>query len=423
MDFVYRFLSSRLAVAVSVLVVLALTAAAVFRIIPWWLLFAILGFAGLAVIAYGIVTEWLALRRDQSFERGMHEQAEEQMAHRKARDRDAVRDMHDRWQEGLERLRQIRVGKRRRAIYFLPWYLIIGKPATGKTTAIKNSGLHFPLGMPKTAGTGGTRNCDWFFAEEAILLDTAGRYTESDENEADREEWLTFLRLLRKYRRDAPINGLMVAVAADELLGKESGEAAADARRMRSKLDELIREFGIQFPVYLLITKCDLIQGFTDFFGRLPKARLTELLGWTNASWDMGDVGQLLEGALTGLLERAENLRPVFLRDEQNAAALRNVYLFPEELRVLTHNLAQYCDVLFRETRYNESPFLRGVYLTSGMQTGTTVSRMLARLGLAGQATRQSEGSRSYFLQDFFQERLKADRQSQSPVFLSLRHW
>jgi len=69
-------------------------------------------------------------------------------------------------------------------LYDLPWYVIIGPPGAGKTTALVNSGLKFPLSRGTTpaavAGVGGTRYCDWWFTEEAVLIDTAGRYTYAD---------------------------------------------------------------------------------------------------------------------------------------------------------------------------------------------------------------------------------------------------
>ena len=71
-----------------------------------------------------------------------------------------------------------------RALYDLPWYLIIGPPGAGKTTALVNSGLKFPLAADNAAmavqGVGGTRYCDWWFTDEAVLIDTAGRYTTQD---------------------------------------------------------------------------------------------------------------------------------------------------------------------------------------------------------------------------------------------------
>ena len=70
------------------------------------------------------------------------------------------------------------------ALYDLPWYLIIGPPGAGKTTALVNSGLKFPLAGDNPAmavpGVGGTRYCDWWFTDQAVLIDTAGRYTTQD---------------------------------------------------------------------------------------------------------------------------------------------------------------------------------------------------------------------------------------------------
>ena len=67
----------------------------------------------------------------------------------------------------------------RRLVYELPWYLIIGPPGAGKTTLLANSGLDFPLeashGRHSVKGVGGTRNCDWWFTDDAVLVDTAGR--------------------------------------------------------------------------------------------------------------------------------------------------------------------------------------------------------------------------------------------------------
>ena len=146
-------------------------------------------------------------------------------------------------------------------------------------------------------------------------LRNLGRYTFTDENEPDRDEWLEFLKLLKKYRSAAPINGLILAIAADTVLGKESDELVEDARGMRQKLDELVRELGIQFPVYLLVTKCDLIEGFTEFLGRLPRRRLDEMLGWTNGSWEMGDPRKLVGEAFQRLGERLQKMRPGFLWD------------------------------------------------------------------------------------------------------------
>ena len=107
-----------------------------------------------------------------------------------------------RLQEAMAILRKARIGGSSGGLYQLPWYMFVGAPGSGKTTALVHSGLKFPLsethGKGAIGGVGGTRNCDWWFTDEAVLLDTAGRYTTQDSyTEVDRNAWNGFLQLLR----------------------------------------------------------------------------------------------------------------------------------------------------------------------------------------------------------------------------------
>ena len=155
-----------------------------------------------------------------------------------------------RFAQALQVLRSRHVGakspfgwlRRRPYVYELPWYIIIGAPGAGKTTTIVNSGLEFPfaaeLGPKALRGAGGTRNCDWWFTSDAVLIDTAGRYTTQDSyREADRAAWLGFLQLLVKHRPRQPINGVILTLSATDLLQPDADRkrraGARDARAHR----------------------------------------------------------------------------------------------------------------------------------------------------------------------------------------------
>ncbi len=125
-------------------------------------------------------------------------------------------DLRDKLRQALVKLRKSKPG--RKHLYELPWYVMIGPPGAGKTTAIVNSGLQFPLaddmGKGAIGGVGGTRNCDWWFTENAVLIDTAGRYTTQESDAVhDNGAWLGFLNLLKKHRSRQPINGAIVAIS------------------------------------------------------------------------------------------------------------------------------------------------------------------------------------------------------------------
>ena len=175
--------------------------------------------------------------------------------------------------EALKELKKSSVGgKKVSSIYQLPWYIIIGPPGSGKTTLLVNSGLRFPLadkmGLSKVQGIGGTRNCDWWFTEDAVMIDTAGRYTTQDSNEdVDNKAWFGFLDLLKKHRKRRPINGIILAISMEELARQSNVERERNASAISNRIQELYERLGVRFPIYLMFTKCDLMAGFMEFFG------------------------------------------------------------------------------------------------------------------------------------------------------------
>jgi len=136
--------------------------------------------------------------------------------------------------------------------------------------------LNFPLaqkfGKEALRGVGGTRNCDWWFTDQAILLDTAGRYTTQDSDESsDAAGWMGFLALLRKYRKRRPINGVLVAMSIADLASQPDTERIRHVAVVRERLAELRKELRINLPVYLILTKGDLLAGFNEFFDDLQQ--------------------------------------------------------------------------------------------------------------------------------------------------------
>ena len=192
--------------------------------------------------------------------------------------------LRDRFAEAVQLLKQSSRGKQ--SLYALPWYIIIGAPGSGKTTLLVNSGLRMPLaqrfGDHTVAGIGGTRNCDWLFTDEAVFIDTAGRYTTQDsDSAADAAGWKEFLGLLQKYRRRRPLNGVILAVSAQDLLTLQPADREEHIAAARRRLEELNRELRIELPIYVLITKCDLLNGFNEYFDDLAVEGRSQVWGVT----------------------------------------------------------------------------------------------------------------------------------------------
>jgi type VI secretion system protein ImpL len=317
-------------------------------------------------------------------------------------------------------------------LYQLPWYMIIGAPGAGKTTALLNSGLSFPLakslGTGPVGGVGGTRNCDWWFCDRAVLIDTAGRYTTQDSDPvADRRAWQDFLLLLRRGRPRRPLNGVLVAVSVPELLAFDAPERALHARTLRSRLDELQAALGVRIPVYVLLTKCDLLPGFVDWFGNLNRAARDDVWGVTFElrAADSGAAAAQFAGAFDRLVDDlADGLVPR-LQAERDVQRRTRIFMLPSQLPGLRESL----DALIRETFSGNGTsgpapvLLRGVYLTSGTQSGTPIDRMLCafgrELGVARQILPPNVSSgKSFFVSRLFTDLIfaEAELSGRSPL-------
>lgn len=292
------------------------------------------------------------------------------------------KQMHD----AITSLRASELGSARSgsaALYALPWYMIIGPSAAGKSTILRNSGLNFPYSNhdPRgIQGIGGTRNCDWWFSDQAIFLDTAGRYTTEDE---DREEWIAFLDMLRKNRSKQPVNGILVAVSIADLLTCDSEAVEQHAKVIRDRIDELIGRLGLLFPVYVIFTKCDLVRGFGSFFEDLGEEDREQVWGSSMLALEQKnnvEPGESFAKAFQALYSRLCTHRLHKLGLERNVTRKAQIVDFPNQFHSASARLEEFIQQVFKTNPYSETPIFSGFYFTSGAQEGAPIERVVGSL-------------------------------------------
>ncbi|MEO7497264.1 MAG: type VI secretion system membrane subunit TssM [Massilia sp.] len=319
------------------------------------------------------------------------------------------------------------------ALYELPWYMVIGNPAAGKSTAIASSGLQFPFADSKIVqGVGGTRNCDWFFTTDGILLDTAGRYSVVDE---DRTEWFGFLSLLKKYRKKAPINGIIIAVSVAELTGNRPEFAINLAKNLRQRVQELTEKLEVHAPVYVIFTKADLITGFNEFFQDAERGERDRVWGAT-LPYSQSTTGQQVldqfDARFDELYDGLKDLSQANMALQWRERMPPGVFTFPLEFSTIKAPLRAFIATLFEENPFQFKPVFRGFYFTSALQEGESVSassqRVAQRFDIKLQAKESDETSsqQGYFLLNLFRKVIFADKnlvaQYASPAKTRLRY-
>lgn len=413
---ILRILKVVLAVSVTALAVLLVFGFALLMHWPLWVgLFLVLLLAGLAIGGVALWKLWKR-RREQRFVQEVLDQDESRIKAMSASERDDQRELQERWKEAVATLRKSHLKKQGNPLYVLPWYLVAGESGSGKTTSLSSARLASPFAEAgRSAGVSGTRNCDWWFLENAIVVDTAGRYTIPVNGEPDREEWQKFLSLLVKYRRREPLNGLIVTVAADKLVGAGRDAIEEEARTIHRRIDEMMRVLGVKFPVYVLVTKCDLIQGMNSFCGQLPEGSLRQPMGMVNQALST-DIAAFTDSAMKTVSKRLRNMRLLLLYQLESKQADPALLLYPEEFEGMKPGLEGFMKTLFSHNPYQETPILRGLFFSSGRQEGSPFSTFTRKLGVADDREVLPGTARGLFLHDFFAKILPRDRNLLTPT-------
>lgn len=265
-------------------------------------------------------------------------------------------------------------------IQALPWIAVIGEKGSGKTELLRHSGLTLPAEFAHRVRGGPTAGLDWLLANEAIALDTAGRLLDG-EDERSRADWETLVRLVKRHRSKEALNGLVVAIPTTSLLGRSEAELETQALALRRRINLMEDVLGLRVPIYIVVTKSDLIEGFVETVRSLTPSQPSEAFGWTNDRPRFADAGELVARGLGAVRDRMERLVPDLLLREPDPRARRRVFAFPQELDEAIRSLSRFVGRAFAPSAYDEVPFLRGVYFTSALREGTTVSPLLHRLG------------------------------------------
>ena len=255
--------------------------------------------------------------------------------------------------------------------------------------------------------------CQWWLADEAVIIDTAGRHALQDGNpKVDRLAWQKLLDLLRQHRPRQPIDGVILVVSMTDLLTVGSSHHSAGIEAVRQRLQELALEFKRAIPVYCVVTKCDQLVGFTDFFDRLDIRLKEQVWGVTfGLGEEEGDEPpvEAFASAYDRLIERLQTYLLGCLDREPDLERRAAIQGFPTRLSLLRQPLDDYLTDVFMPSRFDGQLRLRGVYFASAIQDGEAVDHLTSLLtsmfGIAAKPISvMSNAASSYFLKPLLKD-------------------
>ncbi|HSU24910.1 MAG TPA: type VI secretion protein IcmF/TssM N-terminal domain-containing protein, partial [Pyrinomonadaceae bacterium] len=252
------------------------------------------------------------------------------------------------------------------AIYALPWYIVAGTPKSGKSSLVLGSNLNFQT-LPSQRQSEQkmirpTRNIDWRVTSDAVFVDTAGRYQTEG---GDADEWNSMLETIKKYRSNRPIDGMLLVADTEKILNSDERQIEELAKVMRTRLDEAMQRLKVRFPVYLIFTHADAIEGFRDSFSTSKKEGETLVWGATIPLEQTENAHSLFDEEYGLLQSSIMKRRLMRLSAPFPPVRQLRIFNFPLHFGSARRKLGAFVSALFRPNPFSENPFLRGYYFTS----------------------------------------------------------
>ncbi|HEY0367694.1 MAG TPA: type VI secretion protein IcmF/TssM N-terminal domain-containing protein, partial [Pyrinomonadaceae bacterium] len=310
--------------------------------------------------------------------------------------------------------------------YRAPWYLLAGESNSGKTSLLEFNGLNVSV---KDLIDKNDRQLNWYFFDEGVVLDVAGDFVLRSDGTASHRGWNTILRLLQKYRPQRPLDGLVLAIPASDLVSdaglthKRRSELEQKANCLYKKLWQAQKILGMRLPVYVLVTKCDEITGFTSFCRQLPEKLHTQMFGWSNPSTvETAYKPEFVTEAFESLHKHLSWLQFEIYAERDEIEDADDLFLFPPALQSMREPLSLYLDCLFKQSAYHESYIFRGVYFCG--EGGVQPNALLQPAPISGLPvietleafTPEAPQRKPIFLSDLFKEKVFGESALAQPI-------
>ena len=281
----------------------------------------------------------------------------------------AAADLELSFRRALKALRSSTNGPAHR--YRIPWYLTLGPSGSGKTSLLEGAQLPRRV-QPSASVASSLQACQWHFFDDGVVLDVSGNLVLKKDLSSDEVGWRRLLSLLKRYRSERPVDGVILTLSAADLLSwenKPSDELKAIGAGLFRNLRQAQAELGVRFPVYVVLTKADRLPGFSSFVRAVPRRFHQDIFGWSSPyALDSAFRGEWVEEALSEVGRWLRDRSTEVLASRNLVPDADAVFRFPDVATRLVPAARTILSEIFEESAYHEGFFLRGIYFTGRME-------------------------------------------------------
>jgi type VI secretion system protein ImpL len=346
-----------------------------------------------------------------------------------------LQTLHGRFDGALQFLKKTLISKHGKNVTLaqLPWFLMIGTAGSGKTTLLANSGINFILAkqfkIESLKNIAASNHCDWWATRDSVLVDVPGAYLAQKEKPSASGNilWNRLMQLIQKNRKGQPLGGCVITLQLPEIMKKQNQQQKKQIiSEIKIAVANLREKFGSHVPFYLLITKCDLLPGFLEYFSDCGSDELTQAWGITIPNLKENEkLHEVFSHRFNALIRRLNKQLIWRLHQERNVNARPAIKDFPLHVERAKESIAHFLKALMAPNLN-----LQGVYLTSAIQQPQEeqASQMPATINPAAHQALQlarhpSMPIRAYFVRQVILQGLAGTSEPLPPKVISREFW
>lgn len=249
--------------------------------------------------------------------------------------------------------------------YSMPWYLVIGEPGTGRSSAIKALNLSWPRGDGPVPMTQPQPACTYWLPEKAVFIEPQSLVVGPNRGHTKLQELCYELKVKRPRE---PVDGIVLVVSAASLADFSDEAVERYGKAVRTYLVEIAQALGADVPCYVVASGYDDLWGFGDVFQWTQERRDEEAWGFSlPVQLPDAKTPERVRTALEALTARIESMCFAKLSSEDPSDVRARAFQHLSEARDVMQKLIEFMNVITMANAFERAPWVRALVLGSAI--------------------------------------------------------